>query len=221
MKITAIETHVYWIEWCNWLFVKVITDEGLYGWGEGSPHGAVASVEAAVHELGDTLIGQDPAGVERHWQAMYHAWHWRGGPTLFTALGALDVALWDLEGKRLGVPVYRLLGGPYRARLKVYASHWLAGAQTPEQARGGAEEAAQCGFSGFKWGPFSRQRLRENKAREIARATDIMAAAQEGAGPEAEILVECGERLLSRWENRELIEGGGCKVIQPDVMHGA
>lgn len=270
MKITKIETFVYWINWCNWLFVKVSTDEGLYGWGEGSLHGAIRSVETAIHELSAYLIGQDPAGVERHWQAMYQAWRWRGGPTLFTALGALDIALWDIEGKRLGVPVYRLLGGPFRPRLRVYASHWLAGVQTPEQAHAGAQEAIRRGFGGFKWGPFNRERLRDNEAREIARATDLMAAARDGAGEYTEIFVECaellsprsaviaakafapyrpgwfeepipfenakamialqrelpvpiatGERLLSRWEYRELIEGGGCKIVQPDVMHAA
>lgn len=270
MKITKIETFKYWIEWCNWLFVKVSTDEALYGWGEGSLHGAIESVETAIHELEPVLIGQDPSGVERHWQAMYHAWRWRGGPTLFTAMGALDIALWDLEGKRLGVPVYRLLGGPFRDRLRVYASHWLAGVDTPEQAREGAREAVRRGFTAFKWGPFNAKRLRENEARAIAHAAELMAAAREGAGPDVEIFVECGERLsprtavmaaqaiapyrpgwfeepipfenakavarlqqempvpiatgerlLSRWEYRELLEGGGCKIIQPDVMHAA
>ncbi len=123
MKITKIETHKYWIKWCNWLFVMISTDEGVYGWGEGSLHGAIESVETAIHELGAVLIGKDPSGPERHWQAMYHAWRWRGGPTLFTAMAALDIALWDLEGKRLGVPVYRLLGGPFRMQLRGYASH--------------------------------------------------------------------------------------------------
>jgi galactonate dehydratase len=268
VKITQIETYTYWISWCNWLFVKVSTDEGLYGWGEGSLHGAIRSVDTAIHELGAALIGQDPAGVERHWQAMYHAWRWRGGPTLSTALGALDIALWDLEGKRLGVPVYRLLGGPFRERVRGYASHWLAGVETPEQAYAGAREAVSRGFTGFKWSPFKADRLRANEPYEIARAARLMAAAREGAGPEMEIFVECaellsprsavlaaqalapyrpawfeepipfenakamvalqrempvpiatGERLLSRWEYRELLEGGGCKIIQPDVMH--
>ena len=68
--------------------------------------------------LGATLIGQDAEGVERHWQAMYHAWRWRGGAIQSTAQSALDIALWDLEGKRLGVPVYRLLGGPYTDRIR-------------------------------------------------------------------------------------------------------
>jgi len=70
VKIVKIETFKYWASWCNWLFVKVSTDEGLSGWGEGSLHGAIESVETAIHELGAVLIGQDPAGVERHWQRM-------------------------------------------------------------------------------------------------------------------------------------------------------
>jgi galactonate dehydratase len=268
MKITKIETLTHWIGWCNWLFVKVSTDEGLYGWGEGSLHGAIESVDKAIHELSAVLIGQDPAGVERHWQRMYHAWRWRSGPTLMTAMGVLDIALWDLEGKRLGVPVYRLLGGPYRTQLRGYASHWLTGVSTPEQAHAGAKEAVQRGFTAFKWSPFDPEQLRANEARAIAHAAELMSAARAGAGPNTEIFIECaeqlsprsamlaaqafspyrpgwfeepipfenaqvmvqlqrelvvpiatGERLLSRWEVRTLLEQGGCKVLQPDVMH--
>ncbi len=268
MKIIKIETHKYWISWCNWLFVRVTTDEGVYGWGEASLHGALESVEAAIHELGAVLIGQEPSGPERHWQAMYHAWRWRGGPTLFSAMAALDIALWDIEGKRLGVPVYRLLGGPMRTSLRGYASHWLSGITTPEEAYDGAQEAVRRGFTGFKWGPFDPKELRANEARALRDATALMAAAREGAGPDTEIYVECGERLsprtavlaanaflpyrpawfeepipfenpramirlqqelpvpiatgerlLSRWDYRELLEGGGCKIAQPDLMH--
>jgi galactonate dehydratase len=270
VKITRVETFKYWIQWCNWLFVKVSTDEGVYGWGEGSLHGAIESVETAIHELGATLVGQDPAGVEAHWQRLYHTWRWRGGPTLSTALAALDIALWDIEGKRLGVPVYRLLGGPFRDRLRGYASHWLSGANTPEQARDGAAEAVRRGFSAFKWSPFNADALRDNESRAIAVAAELMAAARAGAGPYVDIFVECGEhlsprtavlaarafepyrpgwfeepipfenaaamvrlqreltvpiatgeRLLSRWEFRELLEQGGCKIVQPDLMHGS
>jgi galactonate dehydratase len=270
MKIAKVETYTYWIEWCNWLFVKVTTDEGLYGWGEGSLHGSIPAVDAAIHELGASLIGKDPSGVERHWQSMYHAWRWRGGPILTTAIGALDIALWDLEGKRLGVPVYRLLGGPYRERLPVYASHWLAGATTTEDAYNGARHAVELGFRGFKWTAFDADRLRVDEAGEIAHKASMMAAAREGAGPDTEIYVECaerlsprsaeiaarafapfrpgwfeepipfenvpamvrlkralpipiatGERLLTRWDYRELLHEGGCDVAQPDVMHCA
>ncbi|MAF12031.1 mandelate racemase [Candidatus Poribacteria bacterium] len=270
MKIVKIETHKYWIEWCNWLFVKVITDDGLHGWGEASLHGPIESVERAIHEIGASLIGEDPSGVERHWQRMYHGWRWRGGATLMTALGGLDIALWDLEAKRLDVPLYRLLGGPFRDRLRVYASHWLSDIARPEDAFDGAREVVQRGFRGFKWGPFRADKLREDEAAAIRDAAELMRAAREGAGDDVEIYVECaellsprtavlaakafepyrpawfeepipfenaaamarlqseiavpiatGERLLSRWEFRELIQNGGCKVIQPDIMHAA
>lgn len=268
MKIVKVETFKYWIQWCNWMFVKVSTDEGLYGWGEASLHGAIESVETYIHELGAALIGLDPAGVEAHWQRMYHAWRWRGGMTQMTAIGALDMALWDIEGKRLGVPVYRLFGGPFRDRLRAYTSHWLRGVQTPEEAYEGARECVRRGFSAFKWNPIDAQLLRINERRAIAHATEMMAAAREGAGPEVDIFIDLaeqlsprtavalaqalepygvgwfeepipcenpqamislarelpvpiatGERLVTRWEVLELLQGGGCKILQPDVMH--
>ena len=267
MKITAIHTFKFWVDWCNWLFVRIDTDEGLSGWGEGSLHGAIESVETAIREMAPQLIGQDPAGPERHWHRLYHAWRWRGGAVSQTALSALDIALWDLEGKRLGVPVARLLRGAIRTRLRAYASHWLQGADTPEAAFEGAREAVRRGFSGFKCRPFSADGLRNNEAGELRRAASLMEAARDGAG-DAEIFIECseflsprtapmldaalqpfrpgwfeepipfenaramaqlqrdirtpiatGERLLSRFEFRELLELGGCRIVQPDLMH--
>jgi galactonate dehydratase len=268
MKITGIETFKFWVDWCNWLFVRIDTDEGISGWGEGSLHGALESVEAAIREYAPHLIGQDPAGPERHWQRLYHAWRWRGGAVFQTALSALDIALWDLEGKRLGVPVARLLGGPFRTRLRGYASHWLQGADTPEKAFEGAREAIRRGFTAFKCRPFSFEGLRDNTAAEVRKAAALIEAAREGAGPDADIFIECseflsprsavlmdealqpfrpgwfeepipfenaqamvrlqrdirtpiatGERLLSRFEYRELLENAGCRIVQPDLMH--
>jgi galactonate dehydratase len=270
MKITSLHTYKFWVDWCNWLLVRVDTDEGVSGWGEGSLHGSIEAVETAVHELSAYLIGQEPLGVERHWQGMYHAWRWRGGAVLMTALAALDLALWDIEGKRLGVPVYRLLGGPYRERIRAYASHWLGGVKSPADAEAGAREAVRRGFSAFKWPPFSQHLLRENEGRALRRATELMEAARSGAGPDTDIMIECaellsprtailaaqallpyrpywfeepipfenaramallqrdlpvsiatGERLLSRWEFRELLEAQGCRIVQPDLMHAA
>jgi len=268
MKITRIETFKYWVDWCNWLFVRVETDEGIYGWGEASLHGAIEAVEAAIHAYAPHLVGQDPAGPERHWHRLYHAWRWRGGAVFQTALSALDIALWDIEGKRLGVPVYRLLGGAHRTALRGYASHWLQGVKTPEEAAAGAREAVRRGFTAFKCRPFSYEGLRDNEAGEMRKAADLMAGAREGAGPDTEIFIECseflsprtavlldralepyrpgwfeeplpfenakamvqlqreirtpiatGERLLSRFEVREILERGGCRIIQPDLMH--
>jgi galactonate dehydratase len=268
MKITRVETFKFWVDWCNWLLVRISTDEGLVGWGEASLHGAIESVETAIAEFAPHLIGQDPAGPEQHWHRLYNAWRWRGGAVFMSALAALDVALWDIEGKRLGVPVYRLLGGAHRDRLRVYASHWIGATDTPEQAFAAAQEAIRRGFTGFKCSPLTFDGLRASESGAISRAVDVVAAAREGAGPEAEIFIECsellsprlairlddalapyrpgwfeepipfenaramvllqrelrtpiatGERLLSRYEYRELLEGGGCRIIQPDLMH--
>jgi galactonate dehydratase len=270
MKITKIETHKHWVDWCNWMFVRIETDEGLVGWGEASLHGALDSVEAAIREFTPHLIGQDPAGPERHWHRLYNAWRWRAGAVFSTALAGIDLALWDLEGKRLGVPVHRLLGGAHRNSLRVYASHWLNAKMTPDEAHAGAKEAVRRGFTGFKFSPLTHEALKADESGAIRRATEAMAAAREGAGPDVDIFIECseslsprtavmldrafapyrpgwfeepipfenaavmvrlqreistpiatGERLLSRYEYRELIEKGGVKIIQPDLMHAA
>jgi galactonate dehydratase len=268
MKITKIETFKAWVNWSNWLLVRITTDEGLTGWGEASLHGAIESVETAIGEFYAHLIGRDPAGPEQHWHRLYNAWRWRGGAVFMSALSALDIALWDIEGKRLGVPVHRLLGGAHRDRLRVYASHWIGGKDTPEQAFDAAKEAVKRGFTGFKCSPFTREGLAEDEAGALRRAVEVVAAAREAAGADTEIFIECsellsprltvrldqllapyrpgwfeepipfenaramaqlqrdiktpiatGERLLSRFEYRELLEQAGCRIIQPDLMH--
>ncbi|WP_372621975.1 galactonate dehydratase [Falsiroseomonas sp.] len=268
MRIISIDRFTLWVDWCNWILVRIRTDEGLVGWGEGSLHGGVAAVESAIDAYAEHLVGQDPAGPERHWHRLYNMWRWRGGCAFQTALSALDIALWDLEGKRLGVPVHRLLGGAHRDRVRAYASHWLSGAETPEQAAEGAREAVRRGFTAFKWLAVTHEHLRAGETAAIDRATRLMAAARDAVGPGVDIMVECseflspraaerldralapydpfwfeepipyenaramaqlqsrirtpiatGERLLSRHEFRELLELGGCRVLQPDIMH--
>jgi galactonate dehydratase len=268
LKIARIETFRFWAEWKNWLFVKVTTDDGLYGWGEASLAGAIDAVERAIHELGTALIGQDSGGVERHWQAMYHAWRWRGGAIQACAQAGLDIALWDLEGKRLGVPVYRLLGGPFASRIRTYASHWLPEVDTAAAAHDGAVEAVRRGFGAFKWNPFKggKGSLRAGEGAALIHEASLMEAARDGAGPGVDIFCDLGERLsprtslaaarafapfrpaffeepipfenaralialkqqfpvpiavgehlLSRWEFREVVEGSGADVLQPDL----
>lgn len=268
MKITRIETFKHWVDWCNWMFVRIETDSGLVGWGEASLHGALDSVETAIREFSAHLIGEDPAGPERHWHRLYNAWRWRGGAVFMSALAGIDLALWDLEGKRLGVPVHRLLGGAHRSRLRVYASHWLRGAKTPDDGHAAARDAVRRGFTAFKFSPLTREALKQDEAGAIRRAAEMMAAAREGAGPDVDIFIECselltprtavmldrafapyrpgwfeepvpfenakvmaqlqrdiatpiatGERLLSRYEFRELLESAGCRILQPDLMH--
>jgi galactonate dehydratase len=109
----------------RWMFLKVETDEGLIGWGEPVVEGRARSVEAAVLEIGEQLIGKDPARINDHWQTMYRGAFYRGGAVFMSAIAGIDQALWDIKGKALGVPVYQLLGGLVRDKMKTYC--WVGG----------------------------------------------------------------------------------------------
>ena len=122
MKITKLET--FFVK-PRWLFLKISTDEGLVGWGEPVVEGRSQTVAAAVQEIGRYLIGQDPRRIEHHWQAIYRGQFYRGGPVLCSALSGIEQALWDITGKWLGQPVYQLLGGSARERIRMYG--WVHG----------------------------------------------------------------------------------------------
>src|SRR6266850_1214904 len=109
----------------RWLFVRVETSDGLVGWGEGSLEGHTEAVEGAYAALRDRFIGADADRIEDMWQVSFRLGFYRGGAVLMSALSGLDQALWDIKGKRLGVPVYQLLGGRVRDRVSVYA--WVGG----------------------------------------------------------------------------------------------
>jgi galactonate dehydratase len=118
LKITKLETFLVKP---RWLFLKVHTDAGVVGLGEPIIEGRALTVAAAVKEIEAYLLGKDPRQVVHHWQAIYRHAFYRGGPILTSALSGIDMALWDIKGKALGVPVYELLGGPTRRRVRVYA----------------------------------------------------------------------------------------------------
>ena len=118
IKITKLETFLVKP---RWMFLKIHTDAGFIGLGEPITEGRALTCQAAVKEIEPYLIGKDPRAVVHHWQAIYRHAFYRGGPILTSALSGIDQALWDIKGKALGVPVYELLGGPTRNRVRVYA----------------------------------------------------------------------------------------------------
>lgn len=155
MKITAIKTFICHAYRTNWVFIKVLTDQpGLYGVGEATLEYRELTVAQACAELERDLLGRDPRDIEAIWHSSYRDAYWRGGPVLMTAISAVDMALWDILGKELGVPVYRLLGGQVRDRVPCYANAWFAGAKTPEEFAQKAAEALKLGFQALKWDPF-------------------------------------------------------------------
>lgn len=131
----------------RWLFLKISTDEEICGWGEPVIEGKAATVQAAVRELLDTLIGQDPRNIEDLWNRMYRGGFYRGGPILMSAIAGIDQALWDIKGKFFGAPIHQLIGGKARDRMRVYS--WIGG-DRPDQLVKTAREAVDNGFSAVK-----------------------------------------------------------------------
>jgi galactonate dehydratase len=250
--------------------VKVTTDSGLVGWGETTLEGKPRSTAAAVEELADYLVGKDPLLIEHHWQHIYRSAFFRGGNVVMTALSGIDQALWDIAGKHHGVPVYQLLGGKVRDRVRVYA-HW--GIQSMEEralaaARERLEQLqAAGGYMAFKSGPPGKWRGHEAPA-VIDSFVKCAYTMREWVGPEAELAfdfhgkmtpalaveichelkgmrpmfveepvpqenvdalkqvadkvsfpIATGERLLTRWGFREVLEKGAAAYLQPDVSH--
>ncbi|MEI6430826.1 MAG: D-galactonate dehydratase, partial [bacterium] len=109
----------------RWLFLKITCDDGTFGWGEPIVEGKAATVKSCVEEMSDFLIGKDPRHIEDIFQVLYRGGFYRGGPVLSSSISGIEQALWDIKGKALGVPIYELLGGPVRDRMKVYA--WIGG----------------------------------------------------------------------------------------------
>src|SRR5947209_5728357 len=194
MRVTSTEVFFCNAVRTNWTFVKVSTDSGLYGWGEATLEGKEKAVEAAIHELDRYLLGQDPFQIERHNAFMYETPFWRGGPVLGSAIAGLDQALWDIKGKALGVPVYELLGGAARDRIRYYANGWFRGAQSSENYAAMAKQAVERGATALKWDPFGGAGLFPTTD-EIYAAVDCVAAVREAVGPKVDLLIEVHGRL--------------------------
>lgn len=144
MKITKLTTYMVPP---RWLFLKMETDKGIVGWGEPVLEGRAATVAAAVDELSDYLIGQDPRNIEDLWTVMYRGGFYRGGGIMMSALAGIDQALWDIKGKALGVPAYELLGGKVRDKIRVYS--WIGG-DSPSDTAAAAKHAVDRGFTAVK-----------------------------------------------------------------------
>jgi galactonate dehydratase len=185
VKIAKVETFLVKP---RYLFLKLHTDEGLVGLGEPILEGRARTVATAVAELEPYLLGKDPRRVVHHWQAMYRHAFYRGGPILSSALSGVEHALWDLAGKAAGMPVYQMLGGPTRERVRMYKG---TGGGTPEKAAQAVRERLAQGFTAIKTGVAGGRvaRLVETPA-FVERAVETFAAMREAGGKELDIAVD-------------------------------
>ena len=260
IKITKLE--IIPVHSLRTIFVKMHTDAGIVGLGEGTVEGRIPTTMEAIRELEKYLIGKDPRRPAHHWQAMYRHAFYRGGIILTSALSAVDIAMWDIKGKLLGVPVYELLGGPTRSKIQVYGQ-----AQTAE----GAKKVMAEGYKSMKMGiTDSNGRLSRYSENPdfIKGIVDRVAAVREVVGPRVDLGIEMhgdhqpqtamvlikeleqfqpwfyeepiqfqnlplmaemakkthipfatGERMVTKWQFRELLSLGAASLLQPDITH--
>lgn len=193
MKITKLRTFIVDGGMTNWVFVKIYTDEGLVGLGEGTITSKAQTVATAIQEHERFLVGKDPRQIELLWQAMYRYPRWRGGPVLNSAISAVEIALWDILGKSLGTPIYQLLGGAARHRVRMYAH--VRGA-TPEALAEHAVSLVESGYTALKFSPLTASADDTVRARVgIREGLAKVKAVREAVGPDIDVLLDAHGRL--------------------------
>jgi len=260
IKITKLE--IIPVNTLRTIFIKLHTDAGITGVGEGTVEGRISTTSAAIGELENYLIGKDPRKPAHHWQAIYRHAFYRGDIVLTSALSAVDIAMWDIKGKALGVPIYELLGGPTRDRIRVYGQ-----AGNPE----GAKQVINEGYRSMKVSATSSRgrlsRIVENPD-FIQGMVENVSAIRDVIGPKTDMGIELhgdhspqtsmllikalepfqpwffeepiqfqnlplmaemakkthipfatGERMVTKWQFRDLLSLGAASLLQPDVTH--
>src|SRR5947209_7218569 len=179
----------------NWLFVKVETDAGIHGWGECYTQAdRDRAIEMHVQQLARYLVGRDPHQIKHFTFIAYNDFaSKRGAMDFYCAVSGIEQALWDIVGKALHTPVYNLLGGACRDKIRVYANGW--GGRTPEEMAERARQLVEQGFSAMKFDPFA----------EVRRAIALP--------------VVTGEELYTKAEFREVFEKQAADILNPDVCN--
>ncbi|GAB3908992.1 hypothetical protein GCM10027612_84210 [Microbispora bryophytorum subsp. camponoti] len=189
MKIISVDTLVVDFYRTNLVIVRVTTDEGIVGLGEATLEGKERAVQGAVAEVAEAVVGLDPTRISGILYELARDWYWRGGPVIMTALSSLEMALWDISARELGVPVSRLLGGATRDRVRAYANGWFSGAVTPEDYAAAARRTVDSGFRGLKWDPFENFDLTITTP-QLDRVLAQIDAVRSAVGRDVELFIE-------------------------------
>lgn len=197
MKVTRVTPFVLGTAWRELVFVKVETDEGITGWGEVRPVNKTQAVIGYLAEsAGRYLLGRDPFDTERLVYEMMLGDFGRPGEVAMSSLALLEVACWDIKGKALNQPVYRLLGGQVRDRIKLYANGWYRVERTPEQFADAARAVVARGYRALKFDPFGAGFFDFTLA-EKRRSIALVAAVREAVGPDIDLLIEMHGRFTA------------------------
>jgi len=194
MKVTGIKTFIHRGHF-NWLLVKIETDEGISGWGEASTQAANKATEAAVHAIGENyLMGKDPRQIELHFSTMLRNSYWRPSIILYSAISGLEIAMWDILGKSLNVPIYTLLGGVCHPRLKTYHNGWWFGAKSHKDYARLAKEMADKGAKALKFDPLQGcdYFIDPEQSKQVVEAIRLV---REAVGDDVELMIDVHGRL--------------------------
>jgi len=194
MRVTGIKTFIYRAAF-NWLIVKLETDEGISGWGEATTQGATKATEAAIHEMGENyLIGKDPRQIELHFSTLMRNSYWRPSIILYSAISGLEIAMWDILGKSLNVPIYTLLGGICNPRLKTYHNGWWFGAKSQRDYARLAKEMVDKGAKALKFDPLQGcdYFIEREQGKQVVEAIRLV---REAVGDDVELMIDVHGRL--------------------------
>lgn len=189
IKLKISDIKVYKVK-PRWIFVKVLTDEGIAGWGEMISGTKTETVVAGANEMGKKLIGRNPFEIERLWQEMHRSF-FRGGPINGTIISGLEMALWDIKGKALNLPVYELLGGAARDQIRVYS--WIGG-DRPSDVAEQAQERVDKGFTAIKMNATSELHYIDSY-NKVQAVVDRVASIRDQVGDQLEIGIDFHGRV--------------------------
>ena len=198
MKITAVKSYAVHPGWRkNLIFVKVETDAGIHGWGEAySQYDRDTAVMAQLAALGPYMVGRSPFDIKHFTQFAFDDYAARRGSVeLFCAISGIEQAMWDIVGKATQQPVYNLLGGKYREKVRVYANGWSYGMKEPDDYARAAEKVVKMGFSAMKFDPLPSPWRSYIPKEHDKRAIGIVWAIRDAVGPDVDLLLEQHRRL--------------------------
>ena len=187
----------------NWTFIKIETDADICGWGEASLQYKDDALLGEFAAFKRFLLGKNPFEIERIWTSLYRRVTWSGGPVTTSAISAIDLALWDIKGKALGVPVYELLGGKSHDKIRMYANGWPRKDNTPEGIAEGVKRVVDQGYEALKFYPFNGVQVA--KIDRIQHGVALVEAAREAAGSQIEIGIDIRARL-NIWSARRVAQ---------------
>lgn len=207
MKITKIAAYPFFAGPKNLLLCRVDTDEGVYGWGEAYVvQGKEKAVQIYIEAMAEYMLGRSPFEIKHSATAMFDDFAIRRSSCdFYAAWSAIEIAMWDIVGKICGQPVYNLLGGPCRERIRVYANGWWGGAQSIDETVERALAVRAKGFTAMKWDPFQGYWRNYISQQQEDYAVDCVRAVRQALGPDVDLLIEV-HRRLSPWHARHFAE---------------